>query len=272
MHLKCRLAKGNHFGHKPTILYSLLTDSRSFLRWSLLVHYSDVTMNVMASQITSLTIVYSTVYSGADQRKHQSSATLAFVWAIHRDPVNSPHKGPVTRKMFPFDDVIMFLCHINATLREIFPGTKLFWMPDLIYLINLYIWDFWSEHLIVSQFSSSTHWQFTELQSVVKGDSKKFQMEFWLKNYTICKIKTSFLLNSYSYQINWNWARSDFTSLVVNQWIALLSSQRRHNGPAGVSNHQTHDWLLNRLFRWPVNSPHKRPVTRNMFPFDDVIM
>ena len=55
----------------------------------------------------SLTIVYSTVYSDADQRKHQSSASLAYVWGIHRGPVNSPHKWPVTRKMFPFDDVIM---------------------------------------------------------------------------------------------------------------------------------------------------------------------
>ena len=64
-------------------------------------------MDTMASQITSLTIVYSAVYSGADQRKHQSSASLAFVWGIHRSPVNSPHKWPVMRKMFPFDDVIM---------------------------------------------------------------------------------------------------------------------------------------------------------------------
>ena len=63
-------------------------------------------MGAMASQITSLTIVYSNVYSGADQRKQQSSASLAYVWGIHRRPVNSPHKGPVTRKMFPFDDVI----------------------------------------------------------------------------------------------------------------------------------------------------------------------
>ena len=65
-------------------------------------------MNTIASQITSLTIIYSTVYSGADQIKHQSSASLAFVRGIHRWPVNSPHKGPVTRKMFPFDDVIMW--------------------------------------------------------------------------------------------------------------------------------------------------------------------
>ena len=59
-------------------------------------------------QITSLTIVYLTVYSDADQRKHQSSASLAFVQGIHRGPVNSPHKCPVTQKMSPFDDVIMY--------------------------------------------------------------------------------------------------------------------------------------------------------------------
>ena len=64
-------------------------------------------MGTVASQITSLTIVYSTVYSGAGQRKHQSSASLAFVRGIHRWPVNFLHKWPVTRKMFPFDDVIM---------------------------------------------------------------------------------------------------------------------------------------------------------------------
>ena len=63
-------------------------------------------MGAMASQITSLTIVYSTVYSGTDQRKHQIYASLAFVLGIHRWPVNSPHIGPVTRKMFPFGDVI----------------------------------------------------------------------------------------------------------------------------------------------------------------------
>ena len=72
-------------------------------------HYGDVIMSVIASLITSLAIVYSSVYSGADQRKHQSSASLAFVRGIHRRPVNSPHKGPVTRTMFPFDDVIMIM-------------------------------------------------------------------------------------------------------------------------------------------------------------------
>ena len=62
-------------------------------------------MGGIASQITSLTIVYSSVYSDADQRKHQSSASLAFVRWIHRGPVNSPHKWPVVQKLFPFDDV-----------------------------------------------------------------------------------------------------------------------------------------------------------------------
>ena len=71
-------------------------------------HYDDAIMSTMASQFTSLTIVYSAVYSGADQRKHQSSASLAFVLGIHREPMNSPHKRSVTQKMFPLDDVIMF--------------------------------------------------------------------------------------------------------------------------------------------------------------------
>ena len=74
-------------------------------------HYGGVIMSTISSQITSLAIVYSTVYSDADQRKHQSSASLAFVWGIHRGPVNSPHKWPVTRKMSPFDDVIMIQVH-----------------------------------------------------------------------------------------------------------------------------------------------------------------
>ena len=78
-------------------------------------HYNDVIMSSMASQI-SLTIVYSTVYSGAYQIKHPRSAPLAFVRGIHRWPVNSPHKGPVIRKMFPFDDAIMNSYYISGFL------------------------------------------------------------------------------------------------------------------------------------------------------------
>ena len=82
-------------------------------------------MSAMASQINSLTIVYSSVYSGADQRKHQSSASLAFDRRIHRWPENSPHKGPVTRKMFRLDDVIM---------RSLCPRSS-FWRWFLTYSI-----------------------------------------------------------------------------------------------------------------------------------------
>ena len=73
-------------------------------------HYGDVIMGTTTSQITSLTIVYSAVFSGADQRKHQSSASLAFVRGIHRWPVNSPHKWPVTGKCF----------HLNTSSGSIY--------------------------------------------------------------------------------------------------------------------------------------------------------
>ena len=82
-------------------------------------HYNDVIMSAMVSQVTSLTIVYSTIYLDADQRKHQSSASLAFVRGIHRGPVNSPHKEPVTRKMFPFDDAIMTWAHEDTITNHV---------------------------------------------------------------------------------------------------------------------------------------------------------
>ena len=106
----------------PVYVYSILFQSDAYMRqWSVSslayrlfgtkllseLHNADVIMIEMASQVTSLAIVYSIVYSDADRRKHQSSASLAFVRGIHWGPVNSPHKWPVTRKMFPFDDVIM---------------------------------------------------------------------------------------------------------------------------------------------------------------------
>ena len=94
--------------------------------------------------------------------------------------------------------------------------------------------------------------------------------------------------------------RPHYWGVWKSQWIAQLwdakthfTSRWRHNEHDGVSNHQPHDCLFKRLFRriskktsklrvtglcvrgihrWPVNSPHKGPVTRKMFPFDDVIM
>ena len=88
------------------------------LHHTISVHYGDVIMGAIASQITNLTIIYSTANSDADQRKHQSSASLAFVRGIHRGPVNSPRKRPVTRKRFPFDDVIMWSSRYVLRLKR----------------------------------------------------------------------------------------------------------------------------------------------------------
>ena len=95
---------------------------------TLLFHYNDVIMGAIASQITSPLIVYSIVYSDANQRKYQSSASLAFVQEIHQGPVNSPHKWPVTWKMFPFDYVIMFQQFVQVNVKISKPDiTGLFW-------------------------------------------------------------------------------------------------------------------------------------------------
>ena len=89
-------------------LVCLESDERNSLN-----QYSDTIMSAMESQITGVSIVYSTVCSVPDQRKHQSSASLAFVRRIHWWPVNSPHKGPVKWKMFPFEDG--FILRISLT-------------------------------------------------------------------------------------------------------------------------------------------------------------
>ena len=88
--------------HKGLMIIGIITSS--FIECH---HYSDVKMSAMASQITSVSSNCSTVCWGADQRKHQSSASLAFVRGILQWPIDSSYNGLVTRKMFPFDDVIM---------------------------------------------------------------------------------------------------------------------------------------------------------------------
>ena len=86
---------------------SSLVHQHTFIATQTYMHYNGNIMSAMMYQITSLMIVYSSVYSGTDQRKHQNSASLVFVRGIHRWPVSSPHIGPVTRKMVPLDDVIV---------------------------------------------------------------------------------------------------------------------------------------------------------------------
>ena len=67
-------------------------------------HYTDVIMGTIACLKSPASPLFTQpFYSDADQRKYQSSALLAFVGGIHRRPVNSPHKWPVTRNIFPFE-------------------------------------------------------------------------------------------------------------------------------------------------------------------------
>ena len=101
MMIDCRVAGGD----SRMCLVASVVISGSVICLFVCCHYNDVIMSAIASQMTGVSIVCSTFGSGADKKKHQSSASLAFVWGIHRWPVNSPHKRLVTRKMF--DDVVM---------------------------------------------------------------------------------------------------------------------------------------------------------------------
>ena len=116
-----------------------------------MIHYDDVIMTMLASQITSLTVVYSIVYSGVNQRKHQSSASLAFVREIHRGPVNFPHKWPVTRKMFPFDDVIMLCDEITDPLPNLQRYNRE-WISNFIAYFTGYVITYpcWVSHFLVT--------------------------------------------------------------------------------------------------------------------------
>ena len=111
-------------------------------------YYNDFIMGTIAFQITSLTIVYSTIYSDADQRKHQSSASLAFAREIHRGPVNSPHKWPLTRKMFPVEDVIMatreVYLFIYSKLHSLKIMQRCYYGNNRSYLLmQIIIWNRW---------------------------------------------------------------------------------------------------------------------------------
>ena len=142
-------------------------------------------MSAMASQITGVTIVYSTVCHGADQRKHLSFASLAFVMEIHRWPVDSPHKGQVTRKMVPFDDIIMDF------------------VPDIS---HVYIW-WWSNLAYFQSLPSLRLGKFIECDNTIlihfcgllflhKTKYKYFPMAIRGKMFKIQLIEVVYALNS----------------------------------------------------------------------------
>ena len=124
-----------NYSNIPLLLGEVSTYSKNMAAHYTGDQYNDVIMGAMAFQITSLTIVYSNVYSGADQRKHQSSALLAFVRWIHRWPVNSPHKWPVTREILHL--MTSSWCPRSSTDgRQFIPNWRVNW-----YKYNLRWWQ-----------------------------------------------------------------------------------------------------------------------------------
>ena len=187
-------------------------------------------MGAMASQITSLAIVYLAVYSGANPRKYQNSASLAFVQGIHRWPVNSPHKWPVTRKMLPFDDVIIStvpLCTI--VLQVVLAPVVVREDPvPLVILVTLAPLETLEAVALQGRRAIGASADPQEVQVPLAAAQV-------LPEVPVFKVRRA---------------------LQDLQEPAVSSLQWRHNGRDGVSNHQPHDCLFNRL----------------LFPFDDVIM
>ena len=108
--------------HNKSYIYATRTAFLLYCIWHLMAYlqghidcrYSNVIMSEIVSQISGVSIVYSIICSGADQRKHQSSASLAFVKGIHRSTVDSSHKGPVTRTRF---HLMTSSCVMKTTAR-----------------------------------------------------------------------------------------------------------------------------------------------------------
>ena len=152
-------------------------------------HYNDVKLGVMASQISGLTIVYSNVYSGADQWKHQSSASLTFVCGIHRWPKNSPHKGSVARKMFPFENVIMgvytLLYRVVCLILNVLP----YWEAEKSYVIHMFIRyllrTISSKYIMENLFSSFCVVKFSAVASRICNPRTEQDIEFF--TWAICE-------------------------------------------------------------------------------------
>ena len=132
-------------------------------------------MGALVSQSTGVSIVYSTVCSGAYQRKHQSSASLAFVRGIQRWPVNSPHKGTVTRKMFPFHDISVIMRFTWTTHFSPSQATYHEYLGE-IYRILFYFFE-----IYYRLFQS---WLFPVIKPPVPEGPSFLRMRYWFGNNT----------------------------------------------------------------------------------------
>ena len=169
------------------------------------MHYIDTIMSSMASQIPSLAMVYSTVYLGADQRKHQISTSLAFVRGINWWPVNSLHKGPVTCKMFPSDDIIM-----NTHMLVI----HLFQFLSIYFFLSISVFECIHEYWCIE--SMFSNWEYDGWALLVQWGRDKMaeilQTTFsnalpWIKIYVLWLIFHWSLFLRFQLIIFQNWFR-----------------------------------------------------------------
>ena len=233
------------------------------LHWILIHinHYNDVIMGSIASQITSLTTVYSIVYSDAGQGKHQSSASLAFVRGIHRGPVNPPHKWPVTRKIY-----IWIYCHPHGWCNGDHIQRR-YWRQSSqsAGLLSPTV----SCHLSVITISVSPY-DHIKIEEVIHDtwamscwDSERIACKRWIWCHKLHWILIH--INHYNDVIMGSIA-SQITSLTTVYSIVYSDAgQGKHQSSASLA-------FVRGIHRGPVNPPHKWPVTRKKFPFDDVIM
>ena len=129
-------------------------------------------MSAMASQITGVSIVCSIICWGTDQRKHQRSTSLTFVRGIHQWQVDSPHKGPVTRKMFPFDYVVM---------DSVWMWWKMPLQGDEILLTKIHVWEIFKRVTQIIQANSNT---FPEPMRYQWGPGLVILWEMWYQSVT----------------------------------------------------------------------------------------
>ena len=148
------------------------------------------------------------VYSGADQRKHQSSASLAFVLGIHRWPVKSPHKGPVTRKMFSFDDVIMICC-LSSKCFSIY-GAGCHRQPNL-YRDFFSCWIVWGKDSNVIPIVIIPWHKYAPCISQPYSEEKcPFMPHSWQKGcYTPIEDNKTNVDRTFVFPLGWNWHDMD---------------------------------------------------------------
>ena len=204
--------------------------------WLCNQHCNDVIMGAMASQITSLTIVDSTVYSDADQRKYQSSTSLAFVRGIHRWPVNSPHKWPVTREMFPFDNIIMIVSGFVINMQLSFAGGLSF----------------------VSTVMIMTH---VCLGSGLLIFPASYNYAGGLVNNLLIQVVS--LASVHSSLTRCYFFKS--VGVFDRCWYSLNHDRSQWMNSIGITAANTFRIEAKGINRWPVHSPHTGPVMREVF-------